>query len=434
MKLSTIIPVYNAEKFLRRCLDSVIGQALPNHEIICVDDGSEDGSLAIMQEYANKYANIIVISQENQHAGIARNTGIDAATGDYIHFMDSDDYLNEGVYKEIIDYLTKKPDIDYLKLRATAFSIGKEGQNSSSYYSLDYLSDDYFGRKVDLKNDAEILINKAYVAPWGGIYKKTLLDNIRFNNLPCHEDREFYLKVLIGAKHIEYFSEFVVNHQIDNSDSIMGKALDMFDAILRSYSIISKSVRGVDNNIRELILKNEFHILIYWFLSQKSEKLEVAITKMKDFLLSFDWSDIGGFAPKDMNKVLDLVIGEEIRYLSITDLVSKIKDYKVVYLYGAGYYGKVLVKVLRHSINAMLFIETKSRGDSDLCGIPIIGLDDLSDFSDCAVLISTKSIYHVGILDELNKRGISNIYGLKDEELNRLDIFCKTADILGIEL
>ena len=102
-KISIIIPVYNAEKYISRCLDSVITQDYTNLEIICINDGSKDKSLAILQDYAQKDSRIIVISQSNQGAASARNYGLSVATGKYISFIDADDWVRadylESLYK-----------------------------------------------------------------------------------------------------------------------------------------------------------------------------------------------------------------------------------------------------------------------------------------------------------------------------------------------
>ena len=90
-KVSVIIPVYNVEKYLQKCLDSVINQTYKNLEIICVDDGSPDNSGGILDAYAQNDSRIIVIHQENAGVSAARNRGLDAATGEYIAFVDSDD-------------------------------------------------------------------------------------------------------------------------------------------------------------------------------------------------------------------------------------------------------------------------------------------------------------------------------------------------------
>ena len=107
-KISVIIPVYNVEKYLRECLDSVINQTLKDIEIICVNDGSTDSSMAILQEYSSKDARIVIINQENMGVGKARNIAIDRATGQFVCFVDSDDYyptddILETLYNKAIE-------------------------------------------------------------------------------------------------------------------------------------------------------------------------------------------------------------------------------------------------------------------------------------------------------------------------------------------
>lgn len=101
MFLSFIVPVYNTEKYLRDCLDSLISQDVPkeDYEIICVNDGSTDGSLTILQEYADQYSNIRIINKENGGLSSARNAGLDVARGDYIWFVDSDDFIQINILK-----------------------------------------------------------------------------------------------------------------------------------------------------------------------------------------------------------------------------------------------------------------------------------------------------------------------------------------------
>jgi glycosyltransferase involved in cell wall biosynthesis len=100
--LSVVVPIYNVEKYLRRCLDSIVNQTYKNLEIILVDDGSPDGCGGICDEYAKKYDAIKVIHKKNAGLGFARNSGLAAATGDYIAFPDSDDYLDVTMYEKLV--------------------------------------------------------------------------------------------------------------------------------------------------------------------------------------------------------------------------------------------------------------------------------------------------------------------------------------------
>lgn len=100
-KVSIIVPVYNVEKYLKRCLDSLVNQTLKDIEIICINDGSTDGSLAILNEYVRNDDRIVVINQENSGQSVARNRGIDVAKGEYLGFVDSDDWVSEDYFEKL---------------------------------------------------------------------------------------------------------------------------------------------------------------------------------------------------------------------------------------------------------------------------------------------------------------------------------------------
>ena len=106
-KYSFIVPVYNTEKYLNKCLDSILNQTYKNFEVIIINDGSPDNSINIIKDYQARYNNIIVIDEENGGLSVARNNGIKAATGNYLIFVDSDDYVEldllENIEKEIED-------------------------------------------------------------------------------------------------------------------------------------------------------------------------------------------------------------------------------------------------------------------------------------------------------------------------------------------
>ncbi len=111
LKVSLIIPVYNTEKYLRQCLDSVISQTFKEFECICINDGSTDNSLPILQEYINKDIRFKLIDKKNEGVSVARNTGIQNATGKYIVFIDSDDWITKD-YIEVLYNTIEKYDCD----------------------------------------------------------------------------------------------------------------------------------------------------------------------------------------------------------------------------------------------------------------------------------------------------------------------------------
>ena len=113
-KVSIVIPIYNVEKYLRECLDSVIGQTLQDIEIICVNDGSKDSSLAIMQEYAERDERVKIIDKPNSGYGNSMNRGFDMATGEYIGIVESDDYADANMF-ETLYRVAKEENADVVK-------------------------------------------------------------------------------------------------------------------------------------------------------------------------------------------------------------------------------------------------------------------------------------------------------------------------------
>ena len=128
-KISVIIPVYNTAKFLRQCLDSVVTQTLHDIEIICIDDGSTDASLDILNEYAENDSRITILTQQNKGAGAARNAGMRAAHGEYIHFLDSDDMISPGAYKVLYETASAEK-LDVLQFNCKAYFESKETENN----------------------------------------------------------------------------------------------------------------------------------------------------------------------------------------------------------------------------------------------------------------------------------------------------------------
>lgn len=143
MKLSVVVPVYNVEKYLRECLDSAIVPGLEGYEIVCVNDGSTDSSPAILEEYREKYPELIrTVHTENQGLGAASNNGIDAARGEYIAFLDSDDYLSPGAIDEMIPACQNHEDIIFFNFvevndSGNVIGINKGCEREEGIFTLD---------------------------------------------------------------------------------------------------------------------------------------------------------------------------------------------------------------------------------------------------------------------------------------------------------
>ena len=126
MILSVIIPVYNVEQYLRQCVDSVLNQQLQDYEIILVDDGSKDNSVGICDEYKKTHSNVIVIHKENGGSSSARNTGMKAASGKYIVFLDSDDWWNPDIdFRLILNRVSNDENVEMFLLSSVDYIEGE---------------------------------------------------------------------------------------------------------------------------------------------------------------------------------------------------------------------------------------------------------------------------------------------------------------------
>lgn len=188
-KISVIIPVYNVSKYLRRCLYSVISQTYRQLEIILIDDGSTDGSSEICDEYAKKDNRIVVIHKPNGGVSVARNKGLDIATGDYIGFVDSDDYIHPNMYKVLVDN-AEKYDAD--------ISICGFFQEDTNGRFQRYWKDDVLKCLNTTEQIENLLMNKYFrCSVWDRIFKKELLFGVNFReDVKIYEDMLFDYEVM----------------------------------------------------------------------------------------------------------------------------------------------------------------------------------------------------------------------------------------------
>jgi cellulose synthase/poly-beta-1,6-N-acetylglucosamine synthase-like glycosyltransferase len=165
-KVSVIIPVYNTEKYLCQCIDSVVNQTLKDIEIICINDGSTDSSLQILNEYSNKDKRIIVINQNNSGLGAARNSGLKVAKGHYIGFVDSDDWIDLNYYETLYNGAIKN-NADLV--RTSYFHEYKNYQEKEKVLS------GLFERKKLKKESPCLNVNEHTVVVWNAIYRRKYL-------------------------------------------------------------------------------------------------------------------------------------------------------------------------------------------------------------------------------------------------------------------
>ena len=222
-KVSIVIPIYNVEKYLRQCLDSVINQTLKDTEIICVNDGSKDSSLDIILEYAAKDPRIVVINKENSGYGNSMNRGFDIAKGEYIGIIESDDYAELNMFEALYN-CAKKDDLDVVKSGFFFYYSKPAERNVPSPVASKTMCSRVFCPATDFKSPKE-QVEFFNIKPtiWSAIYKKDFIraNNIRFNETPgaSYQDASFNFKVWACAKRVRLVQDCFLHYRQDNESS-----------------------------------------------------------------------------------------------------------------------------------------------------------------------------------------------------------------------
>ena len=219
VKVSVVIPVYNVEDFLGECLDSITNQTLDDIEIICVNDGSTDRSLEILNEYAKNDDRFTVVTQENGGHAVATNRGIDLAKGEYLYLMDSDDILKLNALADTVKVAEGK-DVDFVLFQAINYYMDKDEYKEQENYSMNKLAD-FVGDSVFNWKDIKEFIFSITVTPWSKIYRRDFIEKqkIRFPEGLVFDDNVFFWEVLFSAERITFHREHLFTRRWYSSSS-----------------------------------------------------------------------------------------------------------------------------------------------------------------------------------------------------------------------
>lgn len=273
-KLSIIVPVYNVEKYLQKCLESLIKQTLKDIEIICVNDGSMDNSLAILKEFASKDSRIRII--DNQHQGVAktRNTGIEQSTGEYIGFVDSDDYIDIDFFEKLYNSATKSnSDI--------AIASILKHKNFFNIYNAKYTKEE---TAITIQDKIKLCEDKKhfFFYAWNKIYHSEFIkeNNIKFSEGQIYEDVMFAIKAL-------YYSNKIISvygtkyHYIEHENSLTkykDKTGEKEQDLIKAYSELQEFCNSKNIEIPERLnyyTKENFGFILNLYKGKYQSKIQL---------------------------------------------------------------------------------------------------------------------------------------------------------------
>lgn len=294
-KISVIVPVYNVEKYLPKCIDSILQQTFTDFELLLIDDGSPDNSGIICDEYASKDNRIQVIHKKNAGVSAARNTGLEYAQGKWITFVDSDDWLEKDCFQTCINHI-KAYNLDLLQFSYKQIDKTKKIQL-------------HIEQTPKLKFEQYIASKKINLTVWGGFFNKEIItkNNIKFDTrLKLGEDQLFVYRYIASCNFCMKINHSFYNYRYNNeSASINSKPNDCINSIkifqqfeyrhlfeyqiqdtIRYFLFIILKTKTISNSIIYELIKNEsFNLLkptrklesIFFFLNKISKRMSIRI-------------------------------------------------------------------------------------------------------------------------------------------------------------
>ena len=340
IKISVIIPVYNVEKYLRQCLDSIINQTLKEIEIICVNDGSTDSSQQILEEYALKDERIKLINQKNIGAGASRKIGLDNAKGDLIAFVDSDDWVELDAF----NILYKNAISNNSDVVITNFKLFNENNNKyDNWHGL--IIEDYFDGNIDFFNfnfhytDIKPLLLNGYTG-CTKIYRTEFLRSYNDFYFPKYislgEDVPFHVQVLLRASRISFCKQKLYIYRISNNNSSSNTSIKS-EKVFEIFQIIDKvEIILIENKIINEF-RYEFFIfqivhLYHWFEKCDERLKNEFFSLIKKYFMNIDLKndEINRLDSYTKERYLNIINSDsyrEFQLLTKINLISKKNKY-----------------------------------------------------------------------------------------------------------
>ena len=275
VKISVIIPVYNVSEFLEEAISSLLDQTFTDFELICVNDGSKDNSLEILNDFAKKDSRVIVIDKENGGCGSARNRGLDEATGEYIYFFDPDDYILPNAFEELYNNITSNQS-DLVIFKIAWFMEGEPIDYNRPLFNFDkiFKGVDFNNFTFTYKDVKSHVLNSGF-APWSKLYRKSFLDkydDFRFDLGVAFDDVPFHVKSMVRAEKISFAPDYFYHYRYANPNSVNNTSSNGMD-IMKIVNIVEDFLKreGYFNELKEEFYFFKLNQITMYMISSNSE-------------------------------------------------------------------------------------------------------------------------------------------------------------------
>lgn len=433
--ISILVPVYNTSKYLDECIESILNQNIKDIEIICINDGSTDNSLDILNKYAKKDSRIIIIDKDNTGYGNSMNLGLKKAKGEFIGIVESDDFVSREMFEKLY---TSAHDQDVDIVKSNYYSYKNE--KSKEFTFTEVLEKCKYNIPFNPLENKEIFNVQGCI--WSAIYNREFLlkNNIWFNETPgaSYQDISFNIKVWSCSKKVLLLKEAYLNYRIDNINSSVKSPEKVFcvcdefkevERFLNERKNIKKEILDVVTNLKYKIYLENYHRLAsafqYAFILEMSKELSNDIDLLYKINIKNQDLENLKFISKNPHEYfkntskdyfdsrIDLlpILNKEV-YLE--GFLNKLDDFENIIVYGAGIIGK---KVAQNLINNKkqihcFAISNKSNNENMFMNIDIKLINEIQIKDNSVVVVAVKQKDQFEIINNLQLLGFENIISI----------------------
>lgn len=422
-KVSVIVPVYNVEKYLNTCIESILSQTLKDIEVICIDDGSTDHSSEILDDIAAQDTRVKVLHRKNAGYGTAMNAGLSVATGEYIGIVESDDYILSDMYEKLYEAASNN-NLDMVKSDAFYWLESEEFLSRIHIKGLDA----YYNKVLD-ELDRNVFFD-FYMNIWTGIYKRDFLEkfHIKFHESPgaSYQDNGFWFQTCIYAKRAMWLNQAFYYYRQDNPTASV-KSDGKIMAMTKEYEHIEDI----------LIQRKEPEYLPYCYairlLRESGNYRRIADDKKLEFCqqMETDYRRYKAYIKdnKGLNEIFKALIRNPKettqRMIDIKQKVLKmLKEAHGIVIYGAGVHGDRVFRALHNEGYAdkiSCFTVTSDRQADQMAKRPILFIEDaVKNYPDALYIIAVPrgTNAYKAMTSKLDELQISNFLAGSDIEEN----------------
>lgn len=423
-KISIIIPSLNTAPYISQCMESAIAQTLREIEIICVDAGSTDGTLEILEDYVKKDNRIQLLHSDKKSYGFQVNMGLKTAKGNYIAILEADDFVNTDMYEQLFK-IAEENNVDFVRSYYYDHIEGK-----------DYLHNYMENIKVNaLLTGNEIWDMTKLKCIWAAIYRREFLvsNEIYFNETPgaSYQDASFAFKVAVCAKRTFLSGKAFYHYRNDNPNSSVKsseKVYSVCDEVKEAQNFIEKRFPG-KKEIYELLAHFRFQTYIWNYLRLPLKHQRDFLNVMHNEMLN-DWNcgylRKANFKAHEWNTIINILFNKEQFFwetsklqtntlnkrLYADSITEELKKYNHIIIYGAGTYGKRMLSYLRQSgtSKANIVFAVSNDCESIIDNIPCRCIKSLGHLSDTSlVIIAVEGLAQQEMLETVYEIGFKKI-------------------------